>query len=104
MSSASASAERGELRRLQDDGVSPDERCGDLGRGEHERVIERDDAPHHAERLAQRVVEAPLTGRDRLAAQLQREPGEVAQLPGGGADVALHLVERAAVVDRVQAR
>ncbi len=60
--------QRRQLGRLQHDRVAGRERGCDLPRGDHEREVPRDDQAHHAERLAERHVDAP-GDRDRLAQQ-----------------------------------
>ena len=56
----------------------------------------------HAERLAHRVMQAVRRLRHGPAADLERQPGHVPDLAGGQADVVAHLVQRAAVVERVE--
>ena len=50
--------QRGELGRLEYHAVAGQQRRGDLGAGEHQRVVERDDPGGHAERLAARCSAA----------------------------------------------
>ena len=96
--------ERRVLRWLEHDRVAGDERRADLHRGEQDRMVEGDDPADHPERLAQCVVEPAVGDRDRLAAQLQGEPGEVAQLGHADRDVDAHVAHRAAVVGGVEQR
>ena len=62
-------AERGELGRLQHDGVAARERGAELPRGDVEREVPGDDQPDHSERLAKGHVDAAGDG-DRLAVLL----------------------------------
>ena len=45
------------LRRFEDDAVAREQRSGDPRRREHQRMVERDQAPDDAERITQREVE-----------------------------------------------
>ena len=93
---------RGVLGRLDDDRVAGDQRRDGLAGGEHQRMVEGNDPPDDAERLHQRVVHAPEVSGDRLAAQLERQAGEIAQLAGRLLRVAAHLANRAAVLDHIE--
>ena len=90
------------LGRLEDDGIAGDQRGADLHRGEQDRVVERHDPGDDAEGLAQRVVEPAVGDGNRLAAQLQGEAREVAQLGHADRDVDAHVAHGAAVVGRVE--
>lgn len=82
-SSASRSDERGGLcRRLRDHGIAGRKRGRNLAGAEHERMIEGDDAGHHAERLPYRVVQGVRPHRDRRAFHFGHEPGEEIGLGG----------------------
>jgi hypothetical protein len=84
---------------LERHGVAGQQRRGDAGGGEHERMVERDEPAHDAERIAQREVQGVGRGRgQRLAAELQSQPGEVPQLPGGHQVVVAHHGDGTAVV------
>ena len=97
--------ERGVLGRLEDDRVAGDERGNHLPRREHERVVERDDPADDAERLQQRVVDAVRLARDRLAARVQRQAGEVAEQPDRlQGRVVAHLADRTPVLAHVEQR
>jgi hypothetical protein len=66
-------------------------------------MVERDEPSHDAERIPQGEVERiVLRGRQCLAAELERQPGEVAQLVGGHQVVVAHHGDGAAVVQRVE--
>jgi hypothetical protein len=94
--------QRRELGRLEDHGVAGHQRRGQLGRGEHQRVVERDDPGHDAERLVHGVVQPSRGFRHGPAAHLERQADQVPDLAGGQADVVAHLMQRAAVVQRVE--
>ena len=96
--------ERRVLGRLEHEGVARHERRAELHRREEQRVVEGDDPTDDAEGLTERVVEAVVAGRDRLAPRLQCEPGEVAQLGGADLDVDAQVAHRAAVVGGVELR
>ena len=88
----------GELARLQHDGVARDQRRRYLRDGEHERMVEGDDASGHSERLAQRVVQSIVSDRNRLASGHQGKAGEVPHLGSRDANIIAHLPDGAAVV------
>ncbi len=90
---------RGDLRRLQHDGVAGGERRRQRhDRDEGRRVPRRDDADH-AERLAERVVEDRLPiERDDGAFNLVREAAEVIEPVLRDAGLRPHLGEQLAVL------
>src|SRR5213592_4932182 len=95
--------QRGLLGRLEDDRAAGGERRGDLPRGHQQRIVPGDDLGADADRLAQRVAE-DVAGRDgdRLALDLRRPAGVVAEMVDGRRDVALGGGERLAVVERLE--
>src|SRR3979411_2589687 len=62
--------------------------------GEHERMIERHDARHHAYRLAHGKIDDVGSHRDRRALHLGDQPGEKIQLRGGDHRVTGHFANR----------
>ena len=101
-----AEPQRGQRRllgRLQDDRAAGGERRGDLPDRHQQRVVPGDDLGADADRLAQRVAEHVAGGdRDRLALDLGRPAGVVAQVVDRGGDVALRGGQRLAVVERLE--
>jgi len=67
-------------------------------------MIERDDPGGHAERLVHGVVQPAGRFRHGPAAHLERQARHVPDLADGEPDVVPHLVQRAAVVERVEPR
>jgi hypothetical protein len=69
------------LGGLEQAGVAAGQRRGQLPRGQHQRVVPRDDQANDAERLAHGVVEVGAgRDRDRLALQLGRPARKVPEV------------------------
>ncbi len=82
--------QRGQLGRLEDDGVAGRDRREDLPGGHLERVVPGRDRTDHADRLAPHVrgvVAGVLAGR--LALQVAGGPGEEGRVVDGAGDVEL---------------
>ena len=84
-------------------GAAGRERRGELPRRHQQREVPRDDLGADADRLAARVAEHVAgRDRDRLALDLGRPAGVVAQVVDGRRDVALRGRDRLAVVERLE--
>ncbi len=75
------------LRRLQHDGVARGERGAELGDGDRERRVPRDDETDDSDRLADREVEAGRPDLHRVAADLVGGTGEVEEHLGARGQV-----------------
>src|SRR5581483_11030295 len=95
--------ERRLLGRLQHHRAARGQRRRDLPHRHQQRVVPGDDLRADADRLAQRVAE-DVAGRDRdrLALDLGRPAGVVAQVRDRGGDVAVRGGQRFAVVERLE--
>ena len=100
--------ERRLLGRLQHHRVAARERDAELPRRHQQREVPRDDLADDADGLAAGVAEHPLAGdrhRDRLALDLRRPPGVVAELVDHERDVGdARDRDRLAVVERLELR
>ena len=96
--------ERRLLGRLEHDRAAGRQRRRDLPRRHQQREVPGDDLPAHADRLLARVaVHVRLGDRQRLAGDLGRPAGEVAQVLGGERHVhAPGELDRLAVVERLE--
>ena len=93
--------QRGQLGRLEDDGVAGRERRRDLPGGDHQREVPRHDQADDPERLAEGHVDA-AGDRDRLAEQALGRPGVVAEALDDHPDLAARVADRLAGVARLE--
>ena len=94
--------ERGVLGRLHHGGAARRENRREALAEDHQRMIEGRRVAHHADGSAQRVGEVGTLDRHHRVAPREREPGVVAEEVGDAAQLRPGLVDRPAVVRRLE--
>lgn len=92
----------GLIGRLDHQGVTRCQGGCRLGRRELDRMVERDDAAHDAERLTEAQVQIVRRRRDGLALEFQYQPSVVVEGLGTAVDLPRHLADGVAGVADLQ--
>ena len=96
--------ERRLFRRLHHHGIAGRDGSADFSGAEHERMVERDDAPDYAARLAHREIDDARSHRDRGAFHLRHQAGVEVDLRRRNGRIHDHLVHRIAAIGGVDHR